>query len=403
MKRKIHNERQRTRRPFPDSTVTDSRCPVSEDGSQGLSFLATGAFVLVSFLLLLLGACGAGQRGDWSFGPRMSFTARYFGQGPTRSLVPPGPVKYPASVPATPLIGRVGERGAEIRFHEPSPEEIDGVLAYRLAGIVHQLLRKEVGIERPALYVLLFPVSSAGAVQVKVPLPSSPGLAAGIPTMDGTLDPVHANVLVYLLAHEATEAFMVYPSVGGGACLYRDRQNRWVGEGMANLLASLAIDATACEGLRIAPRGFPKVVLDDSRRGRGSIRLEGWLPGHTSEGRYAAAEYLCHRWYQAACERGHEHPIAEFAAWLRTIPAGPRHRQALAWLEETSGIDVGRQAQGVSIDEVLRYHTKVWAARAWDVPPEAAPFREEGHSPSSALMNLRSGLLLGARMPMLPL
>ncbi|MHC4543433.1 MAG: hypothetical protein ACYSYL_02745 [Planctomycetota bacterium] len=45
---------------------------------------------------------------------------------------------------------------------------------------------------------------------------------------------------------------------------------------------------------------------------------------------------------------------------------------------------MGRQGQGVSIREVLRYHTKMWTARGWDLPPEAAPFGDEGRVPEEA-------------------
>jgi len=338
----------------------------------------TGTFTFAPSLLLLGGCEERQQRDPWHFGSKMSFTARYLGEGPDRLLVPPGPVKFPMPVSTTPLIGRAGDQGEEIHLRQPRPEEADGVLAYSLAEIVHRLLLKEVGIEKPALYVLLLPVSSTGRFRVKVRLPRWPGCTIGIPTIDGKLDPTHALALVHFLAHESTESFMVYPDIGGGARLYGDRRNRWIGEGMANLVATHAINVSVREGLGIAERGYPKSIIEDHRKGRRSIRLEGWLPGHRGQGRYAAAEYLCHRWYRAARKRGYEQPIAEFAAWLRTVPGGPPHRQVLAWLEETSGLDIGLQAQDVPIREVILYHIKLWKDRGWDMPPEATPFADEG-------------------------
>ena len=332
-----------------------------------------GTFAFASSHLLLPSGCGTRRRRDpWHFGSRMSFTAGYLGEGPDRLLIPPGPVMYPAQVPPTPLIGRAGGRGEEIHLRRPRPEETDGVLAYRLAEIVHRLLRENVGIKRPALYVVLLPVSSEGTYHVKVRLPRCPGCTVGIPTMDDKLDPAHAFVLVHMLAHESTESFMVYPAIGGGARLYGDRRNRWIGEGMANLMAAHAITSSVREELGIAPCGYPKNIVEDHLKGGRSIRLADWLPGHSGKSRYAAAEYLCHLWYQAARKRGHGQPIAEFAAWLRTIPSGPNHRQVLAWLEETSGLDMAGQAQDVPTREVIRYHTKLWTARGWDPPPEAA-------------------------------
>jgi len=170
------------------------------------------------------------------------------------------------------------------------------------------------------------------------------------------------------MVHESTEMFMVYPAIGHGARLYGDPRNRWVGEGMANLMAAAAIDEAVKEDLSIAACGFPNGLLGMNKRGDGSIRLKDWLPGQAGLGRYAAAEYLCHLWYVAAREHGHEKPIAEFAAWLRRYRDGPRHGQVLKWLEETSGIDMKHYSKGVPIDEVLQYHRKRWSARAWDPP-----------------------------------
>jgi hypothetical protein len=343
-------------------------------GSGRLRPTRAAAVAIILASSLLAPCCGGPSRRakDWSLGPGATFTATISGKGPELVLAPPGPIPFPVPVPSTPLVARVGEAGAGVRLREPDPGEDDAALAFRLASVVHRVLREEVGIERPALYVILFPVPGPRPVRVTVPLPQAPGLAVGIPSIEGKLQALHASLLLYLLAHESTESFLVFPAVGGGARLYGDPDNRWIGEGMANLAAAIAMTGAARDGAAIAPVGHLDPALAERRKGRQSIALRGWRQGQLDEGRYSAAEFLCDRWYRAARERGRRRPIADFAAWLRTFPDGPRHRQVLDWLAETSGLDIGREAEGIPVDDVIRYHAAAWAARGWEVPPEAA-------------------------------
>lgn len=165
---------------------------------------------------------------------------------------------------------------------------------------------------------------------------------------------------------------MVYPAIGCGARLYGDPKNRWVGEGMANLVAAEAVDKAMERDLEIAACGFPSRLLAPKESENPSIRLTDWLPGQADQGRYAAAEYLCYLWYQAARGRGHERPIAEFVTWLRGYPKGPRHSQVLNWLHETSGVDMKEYSKRVPIQEVLEYHRKRWLNRGWNPPTRAS-------------------------------
>jgi hypothetical protein len=297
-------------------------------------------------------------------------------------LAPTGPIHFPLPIPSTPLVARIGEGGAEIHLREPGPGAEDEALAFRLASVAHRLLREEVGIERPALYVFLFPVPSPGTFCITLPAPGAPGFAVGVPVIEEKLERVHGSLILYLLAHESTESFMVFPALGRGARLYADPDNRWVGEGMANVVAAMALTEAAQAGAEIDPLGSLDAALAEARKGRRSIPLRGWRPGEPDEGRYAAAEFLCDRWYRAARERGRHAPIADFAAWLRTFPSGPRHRDVLAWLKETSGVDFGREARGVPTRDIIRYYAALWAVRGWDVPAEAAAFLlEKGGAP----------------------
>jgi hypothetical protein len=330
---------------------------------------------LVLNLLLLAGGCVARKHENWSLGSHAFLTAKYYGEKPEQQLACPRSLKYPSSIPKTPLVGRVGEPGEEINLAQPTPTKKDSILAYHLAEIAHQLLRDEVGMENPALYVLLFPVSRMGAFRIKVPLSLKPGMTVGVPTQNGELNLRHSFALLYLMVHESTEMFMVYPAIGDGARLYGDSQNRWVGEGMANLMSAVAIDRAVQKDLKIADCGYPKSLLAKYKKGHGLIKLKGWLPGQPNNGRYAAAEYLCYLWYQAAREQGHDKPIVEFVAWIQSFSAGPRHSQVLAWLQKTSGIDIKQYAEGVPIDEVLRYHTERWSDRGWNLPPGASEFK----------------------------
>jgi hypothetical protein len=334
---------------------------------------AVSAGIVLASSLLALSCGGPFSRPDvWTLGPMTTFTATFSGEGPEMVLSPPGPISFPDAIPATPLVGRIGEAGAPIRLREPEPGEDDAALAFRLASIVHRVLGEEVGIERPALYVILFPVPGPRPMRSAISFPTAPGLTMGMPTIDGKLNPLHAALLTYLLAHESTESFLVFPAVGHGARLYGDPDNQWVGEGMGNLIAGIAMTEAVREGTKIGPVGQLEAALEERRKGRRAIALAGWRPGQPEQGRYSAAEYLCARWYRAARERGHRRPIAEFAAWLRTFPKGPRHRQVLDWLAESSGLDIGREAEAVPIDDAIRFHATEWAARGWEVPPEAA-------------------------------
>lgn len=98
---------------------------------------------------------------------------------------------------------------------------------------------------------------------------------------------------ILALAHEHVEFFFVHPYAGNRSFLLGDPENRWVGEGLANLVLARA--------------------------------------------------------------RGLERPLAAFAKWLRGFPSGPRYVQVAAWMSEVSGLDIAREAEAVPIDEVLEH------------------------------------------------
>ena len=305
----------------------------------------------------------------------MKFTARYHDDNSKeRSLCCPASVRYPETAPNKPLIARIDNNKQPIVFSFPQQEYADEMLAYNLAQIVSDTLRGDLAIDDPAMYVLLFPVDRYGAYRIKVPLTRRPGMSIGVPTIDGKIHSRHAYALTFLMAHEATEAFMVFPNLGSGARLYGDEQNRWIGDGIANLVASHALDKAVQKQYDIAPVGYPEYLLTAYKERKRSIRLTGWRPGQKDNGRYAAAEYLCWRWYHASIERGRRQPIVEFISWLQTYPKGPSHTKVLEWMTETSGIDMRRLAEDVPIEDILRYHNKRFIQRGWEIPEDAAQF-----------------------------
>ena len=336
----------------------------------------SGLLALILPTLLMLSSCTPNRHVNWTFGSNMTFTANYYGDPPEQYLYcQKKSIQYPKITPNSPLIGRVEEKNEPIIIGKPNQEKSDEVLAFQLAEIAYEVLQDEVGIEKPFLYVLLFPVERLSACRVKVPLVSRPGFSIGIPVSDDQLNPKHAYALIHLMVHEATEAFMVYRNIGYGTNLYSgDIRNRWIGDGMANLAASFAIDQAAQEGLNIASVGYPKNLLQMYEKGRKTLSVNNWQYGEPGKGRYAASEYLCYRWYEAARKQNHEHPIVEFVIWVRKFPKGPRHDQVLAWLERTSGIDLAHEIKGIPIDEILQYKNKRWKDRGWELPLKAEQF-----------------------------
>ena len=113
-------------------------------------------------------------------------------------------------------------------------------------------------------------------------------------------------------------------------------------------------------------------AVEQWKKGRRSVKLSGWLPGQPDEARYAAAEYLCHLWYEAAVQQGQHHPVRKFAEWLRKFPAGPVHAQVLQWMKETSGLDLGPLAENVQLIDVIRHHAETWKAAGLEMDPDTA-------------------------------
>jgi hypothetical protein len=276
-------------------------------------------------------------------------------------LLPTGWIEYPEKPAGRPLVGRMGEDEAPVALRDPLPGEADAALAVELARIVQESIAAELDLAAPpGLFVVLFPLARSGPVRIAVPSPIERGLAIGVPSVGGKLLPSHAPFIL-VLAHEFTEALLVNPYEGNRSLLYRDPGNRWIGEGMANLVLAHALrTARSRLGLDVSPLAGP--LLHDPAGAPATIRLPGWRPDEPDGGRYAAAEYVCGAWYEAARAKGIERPIAAFAAWLRGFPDGPDNEEVLDWMSRKSGLDIRRRSAAVPLRVALRFEAEKWKA-----------------------------------------
>ena len=311
------------------------------------------------------------------------------------------------------VVRMVGNEG-DARPYRPTPAEPDAWRAWKLARCAASVIEEEFGLEQSLeSYVYLFPVEEKRGCRLICQTPIGRGVAFGVPTIDGQLRDEHATTLLWLMAHEYGEGLLILPYLGGDCALYRSsRRNRWVGDGIAELLGAMAHRRAIANGESLpSPGDDLQWLLEEVSRGVDLVGLSGWLtidppaagegtplgdagarelgedrsprrsstherstasrhapPPVSSKTRYLTAEYLCHRWYESARRRGHERPLSSFVHWLRGFPEGPSHGQLMAWLSQSSGLDILRAERGVDIQSVLSYHLNKWRELGWSIP-----------------------------------
>lgn len=297
---------------------------------------------------------------------RIRFTAKYERpeiDHPYESI-PNGWICFPRKIYPV-LVGRVPEQYGPINLNKPKFNESDNFIVGSLAAFAQSLIKEEFGISNcPTIVVLLFPLMEVQPCILKTVLAVEMGIAMGVPTIKGNIHPSHARSFLFMVTHELTELLLAYPPLGAGCALYSDPRNRWIVDGIANLMATRAV-------IIAKKRNLLDYSLDNlgnfdevSSQGLRSIRIAGWLQhGIGDEGdkltetlRYAAAEYLCHLWYETARKHGREKPLREFVDFARDFSwEGPSHEDLLRWMHSTTGLDFSGLAEDVSLKEVRAY------------------------------------------------
>ncbi len=344
---------------------------------------------------------------------RVILTASYPGPriAPCR-LTPTGWIDYPEKVPETPLVARMCDNEGTVTPVIPDEDVIDSRRAFELATLVADQLRESFGLEHtPETYTIVYPLGRYRGCVMSLVRPLGRGLSIGVPSIKGRIADRHASVLLWILAHEYAEGLLMIPELGAGCSLYgRDRHNRWIGDGIAEMIAGLVQARAQSEGFDLPPptRDIRELVIA-LRHGRRSVNLSRWrtirssgpsgdqdTPGvgegqgdtdgnqHVHGGppltflRYLAAEYLVAEWRRRSTSPDSEAPLERLAKWLRDRPLGPTYEEITDWMSGTSGLDIASIAEQVDLREALRYHVDKWRALGRQVLRDANRFLEHG-------------------------
>jgi hypothetical protein len=190
------------------------------------------------------------------------------------------------------------------------------------------------------------------------------GIAFGIPIHHAQLSPATADFLLSSLAHEYSEALLIFPDVLDCRLYRNSRYNRWVGDGLAELVTTLARRRAQQSGFPIPRQEQDLQILRDLlSAGQQTVDLSIWAaqdrdspsPGlviEQSVAHYAAAEYLCWLWYQRALEKS-EAPIADLVAWMHGRP--PSKKELVAWMQRSSGLNIESMLDAISLQDTLVY------------------------------------------------
>jgi hypothetical protein len=325
-------------------------------------------------------------------------------------LTPTSWIEYPASAPSTPLVARMCKNEGTVIPVVPDEDVADSRRAFELATVVTDELRETFGLDlTPETYAIVYPLDDYQGCVLSLVRPLGRGIAIGIPSFDGRILDSHASVFVWILTHEYAEGLLMIPELGAGCSLYgRDRRNRWLGDGIAELVASRAQLRARSRGLDLPPSTQDiRQLVNALQHGHESVNLSRWLTiqtrtpftgrdkseAHTSrEGtpderrprpgpattflRYLAAEYLVAEWRRQAMRPDAADPLREFVKWLSEQKGGPTYEEVVGWMSETSGLDIAKIAQNVALRDVLRYHVDKWRQLGRRVPRRVNRFLE---------------------------
>ena len=175
----------------------------------------------------------------------------------------------------------------------------------------------------------------------------------------------HLQRYAHIFTHELAEWMLGLDSYHGGTLYLHDRSNRWIGEGIAEYLSTLALLRARDEGYPLMEGMHPRMSqLDHAEEKRiDAVNLGGWeiyLAGERKSSTllvnlcYVSAECLISRWILAAGENGLDNPLKSLWLWLLNHE-GPRYREITDWMEEVSGLPIAKMAKCVAISDVKKY------------------------------------------------
>ena len=236
-----------------------------------------------------------------------------------------------------------------------------------VASSVRDLISMEFGLGfLPGFAISIVHCTAQERVSIAGAAPLAQGSFAGIPAPDGQITAENLGWLITILAHEYSEAQLVWPDNLNCALYANSRYNRWVGEGVAELITSLCEKRVLDSGVHfiLPEETFPPLDIASLPA---FINLSRWGSQPSSQGsgeenyveqrlQYRASEYMVWLWYQGALENGIEFPIAELAKWIGYRSPGPSRKSLVRWMEQSSGVALASKLESVSLAEVLEYH-----------------------------------------------
>ncbi len=274
------------------------------------------------------------------------------------------------------LVGRSGVVPVELHTVDSEPKRPkDEEQAHRLAGIAQWTIARELGIPADlGLTVIVCPVPELRTTRIEADLPAESGMAFGVPSVGGEIQKEHASSFVFGLTHEYVEHFLTDSHVGGLHMVARDPQCQWIADGIAGIVATKALAAALHDKqaiVELSPIGYVALLENEIAKGRKTVALstdinvQERLTGTDRIVRQAAAEYICFRWFAGALKRGIERPVAALVAMLRDLPYGPGYEDLAEWMQKTSGNNVAKEAESVSLEAVYNYHRANWLSLGW--------------------------------------
>lgn len=335
----------------------------------------------LSGALLLLGCTSCASPDP---GPRLATRLVYPGtpNGPLASIALAGRVPS-RERSARILVGRMASAGTVDLLDVGEGGPLDARQARRIAAVSQWTITRELGIPATlGLTVVLVPAEQGAGLRIEADLPASEGMAFGAPTREGRLPAADASRLLFALVFTYVKSALTEPAVAGCALTRRDPRCQWVAEGVAGLVATLAMAGALRDKepiIELEPLGYHEELERLRPTLPSTLRLVDPPAGGASEGlaRQAAAEYLCSLWYAAAKKRGEKQPLAKLVAFTRAIPFGPTYEDLTAWLQNTSGIRFGAQGDEVPLDLVTRFHRENWLQLGWKRAPDSSQQKAE--------------------------
>lgn len=193
-----------------------------------------------------------------------------------------------------------------------------------------QITRKVIADElhlksAPDVFLLLVEVSNSLPINISTSCLASAGISIGFPMRQAGPNLQESQLLIFGLAHEYTEASLVMPQIMGCNLYGSSANNRWLGEGIANVVAARALEAC----------GLPPI--DWGAVASVGVDFASWNHGHSPKNGEVHAHYYqamkkVEEWELRKKQAGEERPIWNLLDWLKTHKKGPLASDLNRWL-----------------------------------------------------------------------